>query len=217
MAIMIAMVYMSTNIAGYPRRPLAEVAEIFTGLASARRAAHAEDESTTVALVNVRDLDDGRVASLEQLETRPVPRDYSADRYRIREGDVLVTCRGTQLKVARVTGNAHGAVMSSNLIGIRTGPDLLSPVLFAFLRSRRGEAALLARSRSSTLSLALSPKSVGQIEVPVPPIEVQQQIAELVSAAEENYVAALGAAEQRRTVAHEVANNLLTGEPAARS
>jgi restriction endonuclease S subunit len=47
--------------------------------------------------------------------------------------------------------------------------------------------------------------------VPIPPTEVQRQIAELVSAAEENYTTAMLAAGQRRAVAQVAANNLLMG------
>jgi len=123
----------------------------------------------------------------------------------------VVTCRGTQLKVAQVGDSARGAVISSNLIGIRPGPDVLPSVLFAYFRSSQGQAALLGRSRSSTQTLALSPKSVGRIAVPVPPMEVQRRVAELVRLAEESYAAAVEAAEWRRKVAHHVAINLMTG------
>jgi restriction endonuclease S subunit len=123
----------------------------------------------------------------------------------------LVTCRGTQLKIGLVLEESDGAVISSNLIGIRPLHDVLPPVLFAYLNSAAGISALRGRSRSSTLTLALSPKSVGRIEVPVPPLEIQRQIAELVQAGEDNYTAAIGAAAKRRMVAHEVANNLLVG------
>ncbi len=201
----------STSTAACPSRRLADVAKvIFVGLASSRRAA-AADEHHSVPLINVRDLSEGRVPPIERLEARPVPKGYSADRYQVHAGDVVITCRGSQLKVACIAEEAHGAVLSSNLIGIRTGPDLLAPVLFAFLQSPRGQAALLGRSRSSTLGLALSPKSVGRLEVPVPPLEVQQQIAELVRAAEDHYVAAIEAAERRRMLGREVANTLLRG------
>jgi len=196
----------------WPSSPLADLAEIFLGLAASRRAAAEETQVHDVPLINVRDLDNGRVAPLGLLESRCLPLGYPIEQYRVSTGDILVTCRGSQLKLARVGEDTRGALISSNLIGIRPGPDLLPQVLFTFLNSAHGQAALLSRSRSSTLTLALSPKSVRRIEVPVPPTEVQRQIASLTSAAEDNYVAALRAGEQRRAVAHHVANRLLSGE-----
>lgn len=195
----------------WPRRPLAQIAEVFLGLASLRHVAEDAGGATVVSVINVRDLDDGRVAPRDRLEVRAVAPGLPADRYRVRADDVLITCRGTQLKVAQVGEGVEGAVISSNLIAIRPGPDLLAPVLFAYFRSTSGRAALRGRNRSSNLTLALSPTSIGRIEVPVPPFEAQRRIADLVQAAEENYAAAVGAAEWRRKVAHEVAIKLLTG------
>ena len=139
------------------------------------------------------------------------------DRYRVEAGDIVLTCRGTQLKIALVPEDMSGVVISSNLIAVRPGPQLVPWVLFAFLQGPQGQAALLRRSRSSNLSIALSPKSVGQIVVPVPPMEIQERIAALMRSAEENYVAAIRAARRRRTVAQLVANNLLTRELAPES
>lgn len=195
----------------WPQRPLADVAEVFLGLSSARHVTGDETSAQNLPLLNVRDLDDGRVAPLDRLEVRPVSRDLRVDRYRVRADDILVTCRGTQLKVAQVAGTSDGAIISSNLLALRAGPELLAPVLFAFLQSAQGQAAVLGRNRSSTLTLALSPKSVGRIVVPIPPLDVQRRIADLVRAAEDNHEAAIRAAQQRRAVAHAIALDLLLG------
>lgn len=195
----------------WPCRPLAAIAEVILGLASPRHVANETGGASVVSVINVRDLDDGRVAPHDQLEVRAVAPGLSADRYRVRAEDVLITCRGTQLKVAQVGDGLDRAVISSNLIAVRPGPALLPAVLFAFFRSTSGHAALRGRNRSSNLTLALSPSCIGRIDVPVPPLEIQQRIADLVQAAEENYAAALGAAKRRRTVAHEVSIRLMTG------
>ncbi|MBK7585823.1 MAG: hypothetical protein IPI67_37265 [Myxococcales bacterium] len=115
------------------------------------------------------------------------------------------------MKVAMVDGDAAGALITANLIAIRAAKAILAPVLLAYLTGSEGQAALLGRGRSSTLGLSLTPSSLGGIQIPVPPIAVQQQIAELVRAAEQNFVAATRAAEQRRAVAHAVATDLLGG------
>lgn len=195
----------------WPHRPLADVAEVFLGLSSGRRMTSAETRADSLPLINVRDLDNGRVARLDRLEARTVSQGSRVDRYRVRTGDVLVTCRGAQLKVAHVTDATDGAIISSNLLALRVGPELLAPVLFAILQSAPGQAALLDRNRSSSLSLALSPNSVGRIVVPIPPLDVQRRIADLVRAAEDNHEAAIRAAQQRRALAHAVALGLLQG------
>jgi hypothetical protein len=203
----------ATNPASeWPQRPLGTVAErIFLGLADARQRGGGDERE--VPLLNVRDLHDGHAPAAGTLAKRAVPAGADIERYTVRADDVVITCRGTQLKVANITAPSEGALISANLIAIRAGAELLPAVLLAFLRSPAGQKALLQRGRSSTSSISLTPRAVGELSIPVPPLVVQRQIAELVSAAEQNYVAAIRAAEQRRAVAHAVAVNLLRGKP----
>ena len=201
-----------SSIPRWPERLLESVAErIFVGLADARQPID-ERGLRAIPLLNVRDLRGGHAPAADALERRVVAADADVDRYMVRTDDVVITCRGTQLKVASITPSTAGALISANLIGIRAGAEVLPPVLLAFLQSEAGQRTLVQRGRSSTSSLSLTPKSVGQLSIPVPPKAVQNQIAELVRAAEDNHIAAIQAAEQRRAVALAVALELLRGE-----
>lgn len=189
-------------------QPLGQLADrLFQGLPRPRRRA----DGPEVRLINVGDLRDGRVAA--DLSTCRLPRRYDATPYLVQEADVVATCRGTQLKVAYVTPDVAGAAISSNLIGIRLGPELTPLVLFAYLRSPRGHAALLGRSRSSSLSLSLTANSIAKMGVPVPPAETQRRVADLIRAAEDGYEVAVRAAHERRAIGHAVALRLLSGAP----
>lgn len=208
------MAFVSSNSPSseWPQSPLRAVAErIFLGLADARQ--RGDGAERELPLLNVRDLHDGHVPPAGELAKRAVPADADVERYTVRAEDVVITCRGTQLKVANITSPSEGALISSNLIAIRAGAELLPAVLLAFLQSTAGQTALVQRGRSSTSSLSLTPRAVGELSIPVPPLAVQRQIAELVTAAEQTYVAAIRAAEQRRAIAHAVAVDLLRGEP----
>lgn len=194
----------------WPERPLGTVTErIFLGLADARQRGDAGERE--VPLLNVRDLQDGHVPPAGVIAKRTVHSDADVARYTVRTDDVVITCRGTQLKVSCITPSSEGALISANLIAIRAGAELLPAVLLVFLQSPAGQKALLQRGRSSTSSLSLTPRAVGELSIPVPPLAVQQQIVELMGAAEQNYVAAIRAAEQRRAVARAVAVGLLQG------
>jgi type I restriction modification DNA specificity protein len=186
------------------------VERIFLGLADARQ--RGDGDERQLPLLNVRDLHDGHVPPADTLTSRMVPSGADVERYTVRADDVLITCRGTQLKVASITGPSEGALISANLIAVRAGTKLLPAVLLAFLQSPAAQKALLQRGRSSTSSLSLTPKTVGELSIPVPPLTVQKQIAELISSAEQNYVAAVRAADQRRAIAHAVAVDLLRGK-----
>jgi hypothetical protein len=194
----------------WPLRRLHDVAErIFLGLADARL--RAEGEERELPILNVRDLHEGHVPPATELARRTIQANADVQRYTVRAGDVVITCRGTQLKVAVISPACDGALISANLIAVRAGPLLAPGALLAFLHSPDAQVALLQHGRSSTSSISLTANAVGALTVPVPPLAIQQQIAELVSAAEQSYVTAVRAAEQRRVIARAVAVALLWG------
>jgi hypothetical protein len=196
----------------WPQLPLRTVAErIFLGLADARQ--RGQDSEKALPVLNVRDIRDGHVPAVGLLAKRTVTRGVDVNRYIVRADDVVITCRGTQLRIANITPQSAGALISANLIAIRPGTELLPAVLLAFLHSPATQKSLLQRAQSSTASISLTTKLMGELAIPVPPISVQTQIAELIISAEQNYVAAIHAAEQRRAVARAVAFDLIRGKP----
>jgi len=181
---------------------LGHVARVFVGWQPPRE--EAGPETCRLPAISVRDLRDGHVAARE-LEAVPVPVAGNLDRYLVQTGDVLVACRGTVPKVAIAPPELSGVVLTSTVIGVRLDDHLLPEVLFVYLRSAPGQSALLSRVRSGTQQIALTPRDVAALEVPLPPMATQRRIAELVRAAEDQYVAAEAAARLRRDIVHEVA------------
>ncbi len=191
------------------RRRLDQVARVFGGWQPPRE--EASPAAHRLTAVSVRDIRDGHIAT-DALETVLVDLPGKVDRYLVEAGDVLVACRGTVLKVAIAPPQLAGVVLTSTLIGVRLGSQLLPEVLFVYLRSALGQRALLSRVRSGTQQIALAPRDLAELEVPLPPMEVQDRIAELVRAAEELYAGAESAARLRRDIACQVA--LASMEPA---
>ena len=85
------------NMAIQPLRELAQ--EIFVGI-PIPRGEKAEEGAVAYPVINVRDIVDGRVAPFVTLDSVHFSARSAVDRYRVCEGDVLLTSRGTQLKVA---------------------------------------------------------------------------------------------------------------------
>jgi hypothetical protein len=196
----------------WPLRPLEAVTErIFLGLADTRQRGDGDERELPV--LTVRDLQGGHVPPAAALTKRAVPAGANVERYTVRANDILLTSRGALLKVANVAAPTEGALISANLIAIRAGAGLLPAVLLAFLQSAPGQNALRQRVQSSGASIMLTPKVVGGLSIPIPPLAVQHQIAELVSTADQHYRAATRAAEQRRALAHAVASELFRGKP----
>jgi hypothetical protein len=209
---MLMPVTISASASTWSTRPLRTVVDrVFLGLADGRL--RGDTGEREVPFLNVRDLQDGHVPPVDAVAKRIVPANADTERYTVRTGDVVLTCRGTQLRIATITSATDGSLISANLIALRTGPEVLPAVLLAYLQSSAGTNALLQRGQSSSMSLSLTPRAVGEVLIPVPPMEVQQEIANLVSAAEQNYLSAIRAAEQRRAISRAVATEILQGTP----
>jgi hypothetical protein len=188
---------------------LVDAARIYAGWQSAPQPV--QGGSNNLRSISVKDITDGHLVadSLERISTS-VP--GKVDRYLVQSGDVLVACRGTVPKVAVVPPDLAGALLTSTLIGIRTDGRLLPEVLFLYLLSAPGQRAILSRARSATQQIALTPREVAQLEVPLPRVHVQQRIADLVRTAEQQYAAAETASRLRREIAHHLALKSMEGE-----
>ena len=137
------------------------------------------------------------------------------ERFCVEPGDVLITCRGTQFKVAVVPGKISRGIITANLIAIRPRPEQLSPVyLAAYLRSKDGERELLARRTSQTAQIVLSLSSVEELRVPLPPLSVQEKIARAIETLDEEYRLNQVAVELDRKIRSQIIMDLL--DPASR-
>lgn len=129
--------------------------------------------------VNLKDLASGRVA-VEGLSAISVPAGHNLERFRVAAGDVLVSARGTKFKAALAGPEVSGAIVSANLINIRPGKELYPVFLAAYLTSAEGEKQVLSRAKATTSGqLLLNVSDIEDIEIPLPPYEVQKKIGDL--------------------------------------
>lgn len=188
------------------RLPLATLGKLFIGLPVYRLKA---TSGARVPLVNVKDVEHTEDASwLLSLVT--VPDLGRAERYRLNTGDVVTTARGTSLKSALIPEHWSGALLSSNLMAVRLGERLHPELLLVFLQSASGRQAIARRLAGSHL-LTLTPRSLGEVEVPVPPAAEQKALAELARVARTQYQEALFIAETRLRLAHRIVFERLRG------
>jgi hypothetical protein len=188
------------------RIPLATLGKVFAGLPVYRLKSL---PGTTVPLLNVKDVEHAD-DSLWQLPLVTVPDLGRVGRYRLTTNDVVITARGTSLKCTIIPEWWQGAILSSNLIAVRLGERLHPELLLVFLQSAAGRQAIERRLTGSNL-LALTPRSLGEVEVPVPPAAEQEMLAELVALARTQYQEALFIAEKRRQLAHRIVFERLRG------
>lgn len=194
---------------GRPLHPLRAIVEaLFVGLPVSRHQARKGERAMLEPILSVGDIDAGRIAPREALA--PVAlRSGDFERFRIQTDDVLLSCRGTVLKVARVPHSAASLLASSNLIVVRPGERLHPAFLLAVLRSHIWQDMLRKRSRSSSSLVQLTARDVADLPVPVPALHAQSEIAALVEAEEDHYRSAIEAAERRRALVMKLVEELL--------
>lgn len=162
-------------------------------------------------VIGVRDLQDGAVTPIEKLDTVGFHDRARAVTYAVREGDVLVTGRGTLLKFGLVGDETAGAVASGNVIVVRPGQQATGGALFAILSSDVFRPKIEVLRRGATTLLSLSPKDLAKLEIDLPVLEEQQRIAALVIDTQTAYRTAIEAAEIRRTLARRLIDARLFG------
>jgi hypothetical protein len=185
----------------WPVAPLGSVVEqVFVGIPTSRYVAREGEDALFVPVLSVGDIEDGYVSRGESVSKARI-RSGNFERFRVHEGDVLVSARGTILKMALASHASAGILASSNIIIIR--PDqsrVLAQIILALLSAPPWQEALKSRTRSSTGLMQLTAKDVAELLIPVPPLKVQGRIALLVEQEERAYRSAIDAATGRRSL-----------------
>ncbi len=136
-----------------------------------------------------------------QLERRDIPPGRAKDRASLEPDDLVLVARGSQFRLAIANPGMEGVVIANNLMLIRTNPEvLMGPALGAWLGSPRGAHELAKVSRSSSVVMSLRTADVLELEVPVPPMEVQEYLTNLLFKSSLAYRETLAAAEMRRSL-----------------
>jgi type I restriction enzyme M protein len=172
---------------------LKDIAEISRGYGLAKEG---DGEEFTHYLVNLSDVQDGEI-NPEGL-TRVTLDLRKARDYELNPGDILLSSRGTALKVTVVRESDlrdKPLVSSQNFLRIRVNATSDPGFVKAFLESPLGQYYLEAFQKGTTVTV-LSHKDVGEIPIPLPPLQKQQQIAEQMRRADQAYQEAVRAAKR---------------------
>ena len=130
-------------------------------------------------VINLKDLTAEGI-SPDTLTNIPAAQGQNFDRFKVAAGDVLVAARGTKFKAALAGAEVSGAIAAANLITVRPGKELYPAFLAAYLTSAAGEKQVLARAKATTASqLLINVSDIEELEIPLPPFEVQKRIGDL--------------------------------------
>lgn len=166
---------------------LKEVAEVFTGppAPAARVRTVLRDAGPIAApLLTVGAIRD-RAVLPSAIKTVFADTESVLANYRVTKGDILLAARTTLMRCMVVPPELDGAVVSASVLAIRCNTALLLPrMLMAFFEHPAGQAKLLGMSQSTTVQHSLTVRALRELDVPIPPIEVQRRMAGLLEAAD---------------------------------
>lgn len=150
---------------------------------------------------------------------------YEKNRHRsqVRTGDILMLCAAhNRSYIGRcdivdafpedVAGNDHRCCCVGELMIIRPDPEIIDPAyLIAYLRA--GETQRLISQMVKGQSAHLYARDLGQLEVPLPPLEIQAEIGRLSRESEREYNRRLQEAEDNLLMSEEEVHRRIFGGP----
>jgi len=194
---------------------LGDIADVFTG-AGVSREDSLDRPGDKLPVIGVRHLQDAGVAPMSQLDLIGFASPSRALANAVKVNDVLLTGRGTILKFGLVGPETEGAIASGNIIVVRPGPNVVGGALYALLSSDAFRPKIEVLRRGATSLLSLSAKDIKNLEINLPPLDVQRRIAAFAIEAQIAYRTAIEAAEIRRTLARAVMDACLFDIPESR-
>lgn len=112
----------------------------------------------------------------------------------LREGDIVITCRGTLIKFAIIPKTDKNIIITSNLIYIRPNKHYDSRYIKLFLESKIGKL-ILESITPKGIMLAIRSKNLGDIEIPDIPLSKQITLIEKYKKGKDKYEKTITKAE----------------------
>jgi type I restriction enzyme, S subunit len=160
-------------------------------------------------LMRISNVQDGQI-SLEN--PKFVRLDNKTQAFELQEGDILTSLTGNIGRVARITVEHLPAALNQRVARIKPKPGapIDADYLFFSLKSPLLKSGLAGESGGAAQQ-NVSPKAIGKIEIPLPPMTDQKRIGEMLSAVEDTRVRCDYALEHLRTVKTSLMSDLLSG------
>lgn len=195
----------------WPLKRVDEVAEVGSGLTLGKDVTGFKN--VELPYLRVANVQDGHL-DLSTIKTVRVRLD-EVDQYRLEAGDVLMTEGGDLDKLGRGAlweGQIPDCLHQNHIFRVRANRALLDPQFFSYVVESDIAKRYFMRVAKRTTNLASTNKTqVRAFRFPVPPLDEQKQIAEVVQAAKAK-IRALEQKEQAlRQLKHSLLHDLLTG------
>ncbi|MDW5551642.1 restriction endonuclease subunit S [Methanosarcina sp.] len=132
-----------------------------------------------VPMINIKDIQEGKI-SPKTVDYVSVRKTDILDKSRVLTGDVVISIRGSSFKVAVVDNSSSNFVISSNLIALTLSNEIIPEFLAAYFESSEGQSKLQSLAAGATIK-GLSLRSLLEIEIPIPSLEIQKNLSQYLS------------------------------------
>jgi len=169
----------TTNPMGWPTLPLAEVADIGSGITKGRRL---NGQATASApYLRVANVQDGYLDLRDMKEIEVTPADFT--RYALRPGDLLMTEGGDPDKLGRCAiwrGAIGGCLHQNHIFRVRVSQKLLPAYTASLIQSPYGKSYFLRVAKRTTGIATINKRQLGGFPVLIPRLNLQIDFAERV-------------------------------------
>ncbi len=180
----------STNLKDEKVRKLNEVAEIKRGLQLSKidiRNSENESKSNTYKYIKISDINRDTIEFTESTEIINNLVESKVSAYKLKPNDILISARGTLIKIAIFEEYMPKSVFSSNILLIRVNPNYYDPYFLKFyLNTSRGKE-IISRMQGGATITALNPNKLKEMQIPDLTLEEQKQLVERIKSNEEIY------------------------------
>ncbi len=158
--------------ASSPKVELKELATIIRGMNTPPKK-DLEKQEGDYHLLQLADVQDGKI-QFQQLNGIDLEPD-KANAYEVKEGDILLSSRGTAIKIAIVPTLDRKLIASHNFIVIRPNNNVNSYFVKSFLESPIGTYYISSKQKGTAVAV-LSVKDIESIIVPKVDVETQRRL-----------------------------------------
>jgi restriction endonuclease S subunit len=132
--------------------------------------------SGKINVLNISNIEDGEII-FDNMDTID-EEERKIKRYELKDGDLVLTCRGTVNKVAIYRKvDDRIVIASANIISMRFKKQMLSESVKILLESSLGKILLKSFQRGTNV-MNINPSDLEELVLPVPSINIQEEIAE---------------------------------------
>lgn len=170
----------ATNPKGWPRRSLAEITAIGSGITKGRKL---NDRATgAVPYLRVANVQDGYLDLKEMKEIDVTDEDF--EKYTLLAGDLLMTEGGDPDKLSRCAiwrGEIGGCMHQNHIFRVRAKGELSPEYTASFVQSSYGKSYFLRVAKRTTGIATINKTQLGGLPVLIPPLSLQLSYAERLS------------------------------------